>query len=184
MLPKLSPVASLLIFLITVPVFPQVRVAQGPLPIIQVTGRVKVNGGEVQNNTVIFSGVTIQTAATNSSAVVSLGKLGRLELQENTEIKIEFNDVRMLILLLKPGRIRLSTPSGVGATVRSAELQAIVDKTGANEFSLETTCTNVTVNTKTGQVLLGVGGRPTLEVKRISAGSSETVDTPKAIGCK
>jgi hypothetical protein len=181
--PKLRPASALLLSLIILPVFSRINHAQGPLPIIQVIGKVKVNGGEVQTNTVIFSGVTIQTAPTNSSAVVSLGKLGRLELQENTEIKIDFSDTRMVILLMRPGRIRLSTPTGIGATVRSAEIQAVVDRAEQNEFSLETSCNSVTVNTKSGRVILGVGGT-TLVVKRIPAGSSETVDTPKSISCK
>lgn len=183
MLPKLSPVPTLILLLTILTIFHKNVSAQGPLPIIQVTGKVKVNGGEVQTNTVIFSGVTIQTAVTNSSAVVSLGKLGRLELQENTEIKIDFSDTRMVILLMKPGKIRLTTPPGVGATIRSAEIQAVVDKAEQNEFSLETTCNSVTVNTKSGRVILGVGGS-TLVVKRIPAGSTETVDTPKSLTCK
>lgn len=183
MLPKLSPALFLLILLTNLVFVPQAGLAQGPLPIIQVTGKVRINGGEVQSNTVIFSGVTIQTAATNSSAVVSLGKLGRLEILENTELKLDFSDTRMVILLMRPGKVRISTPAGIGATVRSAEIQAVVDKAEANEFSLETSCNNVTINTKSGKVILGVGGS-TLVVKRIPAGSSETVDTPKSLTCK
>ena len=181
--PKLRPLSGLIFPLLFLVVLSAESYSQGPLPIIQVTGKVKVNGGEVESNSVIFSGVTIQTTATNSSAVVSLGKLGRLEILENTELKIDFSDTRMVILLMKPGKIRLSTPPGIGATIRSAEIQAIVDKVEENEFSIETTCNNVTVNTKSGRVILGVGGE-TLVVKRIPAGSSETVPTPKSISCK
>ena len=183
MSPKLHLVPGLILPIIVFSVFVRTGLTQGPLPIVQVTGKVRVNGGEVRSGTPIFSGVTIHTAATNSSAVISLGKLGRLEILEDTELKIEFSDARMVLLLLKPGRIRLSTPAGVGATVRSAEIQAIVDKAAPNDFSLETSCDKVTVETRSGRVLLGVGG-PTLVVKEILAGSSETVDTPKAIGCK
>ncbi len=183
MLLKLPPVLILVIVLNGLAFAPVAGFAQGPLPIIQVTGKVRVNGGEVETNTVIFSGVTIQTAPVNSSAVLGLGKLGRVELYENTEIKIDFSDTRMVILLMKPGKIRVSTPPGIGATIRSAEIQAIVDKAEQNEFTLQTTCSTVTVETKSGKVILGVGGTA-LVVKRINAGSVETVDTPKSVTCK
>jgi hypothetical protein len=150
---------------------------------ITVTGKVKVNRRYVPTGFPIWSGTTVETQAKGSSAVVSLGKLGRLDFQEGSEANIEFNDKRIVVTMLEAGRVRLATPAGVGARVRSVEAQVTADATQANEFSVDTSCGNIIVVTKTGQVTLQTGGRNPI-VKEILAGSTETVGTPNKAGCE
>src|ERR671936_2476830 len=58
---------------------------------LSVSGQVTVNGQAAISGATVFSDSVIATAA-NSSAVVSLGKLGRVELLPNTTVKLSFAD--------------------------------------------------------------------------------------------
>ena len=58
---------------------------------ITVTGQVTVNGQTAVSNSTIISGSTIVTGA-DSSAVVSLGKLGRVEVLADSNLVLNFSD--------------------------------------------------------------------------------------------
>src|ERR671939_540014 len=57
---------------------------------LSVSGQVTVNGQPAISGATVFTDSTIETAQ-NSSAVVSLGKLGRVELLPSTIMKLSFN---------------------------------------------------------------------------------------------
>src|SRR5215210_8930514 len=63
----------------------------GPTGDLSVVGEVSVNGTNAISGATVFSDSTITTGQ-NSSAVVSLGKLGRVELLPNSNIKLSFTD--------------------------------------------------------------------------------------------
>ena len=67
---------------------PGAKVASGEL---SVSGQVTVNGQKVISGGTLFSGSTIVTAA-NSSAIVSLSKLGRVELAPNSSLILNFTE--------------------------------------------------------------------------------------------
>src|SRR5947208_16780406 len=67
---------------------PVQKAASGEL---SVSGQVTVNGQAAISGATVFSDSVIATAA-GSSAVVSLGKLGRVELLPNTNVKDSFAD--------------------------------------------------------------------------------------------
>src|SRR2546423_12249887 len=63
----------------------------GPTGDLSVVGEVSVNGTSAISGATVFSDSTIATGQ-NSSAVVSLGKLGRVELLPNSSLKLSFTD--------------------------------------------------------------------------------------------
>src|SRR5690348_15259476 len=62
---------------------------------ITVTGQVTVNGQAAVSGSTIMSGSTIVTGP-DSSAVVSLGKTGRIEVFGNTNINLQFTDTSIV----------------------------------------------------------------------------------------
>lgn len=82
---------------------------------LTVTGMVKVNGQPAATGDIVASGSGIETAA-RSSAVVSLGKLGRVEALPETQMKLRYDD-RSISILIEAGSVRVETGPGVTATV-------------------------------------------------------------------
>src|ERR687883_1956590 len=78
---------------------------------LSVSGQVTINGQSAISGATVFSDSTIETAA-NSSAVLSLGKLGRVELLPSTVMKVSFNQTG-ITAMLQSGRARVSIPAGI-----------------------------------------------------------------------
>jgi hypothetical protein len=135
---------------------------------LSVSGQVTVNGQSAISGATVFSDSTVETAK-GSSAVVSLGKLGRVELLPGTIMKISFNETGMSGML-SAGRVRVSSSSGVSATVETKDGSVIADNTQANAFTIDTECGNTIVATQVGKVELRAGSA----VKQIAAGSQDT----------
>ena len=93
--------------------------AQDPIGMLTVTGMVKVNGQPAATGDIVASGSTVETAK-GSSAVVSLGKLGRVEALPETRMKLRY-DTTSISILLSAGSVRVSTGEGVAATVITKE---------------------------------------------------------------
>src|SRR5438045_4835305 len=90
---------------------------------LSVSGQVSVNGQSAISGATVFSDSVIATAA-NSSAVVSLGKLGRVELLPNTSIKLSFSDAN-ISGSLEAGRVQVSTLAGTSAIVTTKAAPAV-----------------------------------------------------------
>src|SRR5207245_4022525 len=58
---------------------------------ISVTGQVTVNGQAAVSNSTVLTGSTIVTG-TGSSATISIGKTGRLELSGDSNLTLQFSD--------------------------------------------------------------------------------------------
>jgi hypothetical protein len=82
---------------------------------LTVTGMVKVNGKPAATGDIVASGSEVETAK-GSSAVVSLGKLGRVEALPSTRMMLRYNDSSISVLI-EAGSVRVSTGEGVTATV-------------------------------------------------------------------
>ena len=135
---------------------------------LSVSGQVTVNGQSAISGATVFSDSTVETAK-GSSAVVSLGKLGRVELLPGTIMKISFNETGMTGML-SAGRVRVSSSSGISAIVETKDGSVIADNTQANAFTVDTECGNTIVATQVGKVELRAGS----SVKQIAAGSQDT----------
>jgi hypothetical protein len=135
---------------------------------LSVSGQVTVNGQSAISGATVFSDSTVTTAK-GSSAVVSLGKLGRVELLPDTTLKLSFTD-SSITAMLDSGRVRVSTPAGVSATVNTKDGSVIADNTQADAFMVDTECGNTIVATQVGRVELRAGSK----VSQIAAGSQDT----------
>jgi hypothetical protein len=83
---------------------------------LTVTGMVKVNGKPAATGDIVASGSVVETAK-GSSAVVSLGKLGRVEATAETKMTLRYGDDNIGVLL-DMGIVKVSTGEGVTATIK------------------------------------------------------------------
>ena len=141
---------------------------QGPTGDLSVVGEVSVNGTSAISGATVFSDSTITTGQ-NSSAVVSLGKLGRVELLPNSSLKLSFTD-KGVSGMLESGRVRVSSSSGVSASVTTKDGVALADANQPNVFMVDVECGNTVVSTQSGRVELRAGNT----VKQIAAGGQDT----------
>ena len=83
---------------------------------LTVTGMVKVNGKPAATGDIVVSGSVVETAK-GSSAVVSLGKLGRVEATAETKMTLRYGEMNIGILL-DAGIVKVTTGEGVTATIK------------------------------------------------------------------
>ena len=65
---------------------------------ITVTGQVTVNGQAAVSNATIISGSSVVTGA-DSNAIISLGRIGRVEVLANSNITLNFSDNSIVAIL-------------------------------------------------------------------------------------
>lgn len=144
----------------------------------QVQGEVTVNGAAAVSGAAFSSESSITTAA-RSSAVVSLGKLGRVEVFPESTMKVIFGDPNVSVAMLDQGRVRISTSSNINASANTKEGNIRTTGQQRNEFIVDTTCGNTFVSVKRGTVDIRTGE----DVKQVAAGNHDSVGTAKP-GCK
>ena len=145
---------------------------------ITVTGQVTVNGQSVVSNSTVVSGSTIATSG-NSTAVVSLGKTGRLELQPDSNLTLKFTD-GSITGILSAGKVRVSNNAGVATTITTKDGVAIADAGQADTFVVEVECSHSHVDTMSGLVTLRSGNND----KQVAAGTDATAGNLSQAGCK
>lgn len=145
---------------------------------ITVTGQVTVNGQAAVSGATIMSDSMIATAK-GSSAVVSLGKLGRVEVQPETTMTLKFSD-GSIIAMLDSGRVRISSSSGVASTVTTKNATFTGDMGQANNYVVEAECSHSHVDATSGLVTM----REAANSKQVAAGSTATAGNLTQAGCK
>ncbi len=145
---------------------------------ITVTGQVTVNGQTAVSNSTVLSGSTIVTGS-DSSAVVSLGKTGRIEVLANSNLTLSFTD-SSIIGTLSEGKYRISNATGVSATMATKNATVLADAGQANSFVIEVECSHTHVDTTTGLVTMREGTSD----KQVVAGTSSTAGNLTQTGCK
>jgi len=140
---------------------------QGPTGDLSVVGEVTVNGTSAISGATVFSDSTVTTAK-GSSAVVSLGKLGRVEVLPESSVKLSFNETGVTGML-DQGRVRVSSSSGMSAVVTTKDGSAVADSAQPNVFTVDVECGNTLVATQSGRVELRAGNA----VKQIAAGNQD-----------
>lgn len=135
---------------------------------ISVIGEATVNGTRTTSGTTVFSDSTVTTAK-GSSAVVSLGKLGRVEVLPESTVKLAFDDAGVTCLL-EAGRVRVSTSSGFNGSVNTKDGVVAADNAQGNSFTVDVECGNTIVSTQSGRVELRAGST----VKQSAAGSQDS----------
>ena len=139
---------------------------------LKIEGQVSVNGTAAISGATVFSDSTVTTAA-RSSAVVSLGKLGRVEVLPSTTMKLNFEDPNVSVAMLDAGRVRISSSSNVTAKVTTRDGEVVSTGNQRNAFTVDTSCGNTFVAVKNGTVELRAGST----VKQIAAGNQDTAGT-------
>ena len=140
--------------------------------LLQVNGTVTVNGAAAIAGATVSSDSSITTAA-RSSAVVSLGKLGRVEVLPDSTMQLSFGDSDVSVSMLDQGRVRISSSSNVTAAVTTNDGQITSTGNQRNVFIVDTSCDNTFVSVKRGSVELRAGST----VKQIAAGNQDTAGT-------
>src|SRR6185295_4191862 len=123
----------------------------GPTGDLSVVGQVSVNGASAISGATVFSDSTITTKK-RSSAVVSLGKLGRVEVLPESTMKLSLTGSRITVRMLNAGRVRMSSSSGTALTVITKDGEATGDSSLKNEIVIDTRCGNTTVFVKKGKL--------------------------------
>jgi len=147
----------------------QVTQVNGKVTLKQADGSVMVDGQPAKLNSAISSGSTVTTAK-GSSAVVSLGKLGRVEVMPSSTMKLEYGNTGGASAMLSQGRVRVSSSSGVSATVKTGDAEIISNPSRASRFTLDVSCGDTLVSVQSGRVELRAGN----SVKQIAAGGQDT----------
>lgn len=145
---------------------------------ITVTGQVTVNGQTAISNATIVSGSTIVTGA-NSSAIVSLGKVGRVEVLADSNVVLNFSDSN-IVAILSSGKAKVSTAAGVAGTVTTKDTTVIADSAQADNFVVEVECSHTHVDTTAGMVTMREGSAD----KQVAAGTSASAGNLAQTGCK
>jgi hypothetical protein len=151
---------------------------------ITVTGQVTVNGQSVVSNATFTSG-SVVTTGTAASAVINLGKNGRVEVLSDSSLTLKFTD-NSIVGMVTSGKIRVSNAAGIATTVTTRNSTIIADSGQANTFGVdvgcgdEDRCTQTYVETTTGLVTLRNGSND----KQVAAGTDATYGNPSQTGCK
>ncbi len=151
---------------------------------ITVNGQVSVNGQSVVSNSTIVSGSTI-TTGTNSSAIIDLGKNGRVEVFSDATVSLKFTD-NSILGVLSSGKVQVSNSSGIATSFTTKNATVVADSAQTNTFSIdvgcadETRCTQTYVETTVGLVILRNGATD----KQVAAGTDATLGNPSQTGCK
>jgi len=146
---------------------------KGPSGELSVSGQVTVNGRAAISGATVLSDSIVATGP-NSSATITLGKLGRLELFPNTTAKVSFMEAN-ISALLEAGRIQVSTLAGVSAIVTTKDGAAVADARQAAIFTVDIECGNTIVASQGGLVELRAGGK----TKPVAVGTSESAGDPQ-----
>lgn len=133
---------------------------------LSVVGEVTVDGQRVTSGGTFFSNSTIVTA-TNSSAILSLGRLGRIELLANSSLNLTLAD-NLITGTMYAGRSRVSTPAGVAVDIATKDGAVKVDGRQATSFDVNTENVSTIVATETGLAELKSGA----VVNEVAAGEN------------
>ena len=139
---------------------------------LSVSGQVTVNGQKMISGGTLFSDSAIVTAD-QSSAVVSISKLGRVELAPNSSLRVSFVD-QSLTAMLETGTAHVSTLAGISVNLTTKDGAVLVDGSQATSFTVNAMRGRTSIATESGLAQLRAGGT----LKQIAAGESATAGTP------
>ena len=139
---------------------------------LSVSGQVTVNGQKMVSGGTVFSDSTISTAA-QSSATVSISKVGRVELAPNSNLRLSFAD-KSITAMLETGSAQVSTLTGTTVNFTTKDGTVLVDGNQPTTFSVSASRGRTSVTTLSGIAQFKAGG----SVKQIAAGESATAGVP------
>jgi len=145
---------------------------------ITVSGQVTVNGQPAVSNSTILSGSSIVTAP-GSSATISLGKTGRIEVLEDSNISLRFSE-NSIVGMVSQGKVRVANAAGVATTVTTKDTTILADAGQADSFLVEVECSHTHVDTTAGVITMREGTND----KQVVAGTTAVAGNLSQTGCK
>jgi ferric-dicitrate binding protein FerR (iron transport regulator) len=139
---------------------------------LSVSGQVTVNGQKVISGGTVFSDSTISTAA-QSSASVSISKVGRVELSPNSNLRLSFAE-NNITAMLETGSAQVSTLAGTTVNLTTKDGVVVVDGTQPTTFTVSASRGRTSLATLSGVAQFKAGGA----VKQVAAGESATAGVP------
>jgi hypothetical protein len=131
-------------------------------------GQVSVNGQTSVTGATVFSDSTI-TTGTDSTAIITIGKLGRIELFPNTTLKLSFSDSGMSGEL-SAGKVAVTSMSGKTSSITTKDGVVTGDTNQTDIFFVDVQCGDTRVETQSGLAVLRAGGND----QQVAAGKSAT----------
>ncbi len=146
--------------------------------IITITGNVRVNGQPIISDATIVSGSRIETAS-NSTAVVTINKVGKVELAPETSLTLRFSGSSM-IGIVDSGKVTVFNNAGIATTFTTKDATVIADAGQANNFVIEVECSHTHVDTIIGLVTMRTGNTD----KQVAAGTDAVAGDMQQPNCK
>jgi hypothetical protein len=162
-------VAVLSVYSMVVLASPGAAMPSGELSII---GQVSVNGEKVISGGTLFSDSVVATAE-KSSAIISISKLGRVELAPNSSLKLSFTD-KSVMGLLETGTAHVSTLAGITVNVTTKDASVIVDGSQPTSFTVSSSLTTLLTTHSGIAKLQSFGG----SVRQVAAGENASAGNP------
>jgi hypothetical protein len=132
-------------------------------------GGVTLNGIPATSGATVFSGSQIKTEA-NSAAMISLGKMGQIDLQPGSELTLRL-EAGSIGGHLRSGRATISAPAGVVVNLATADGVAVADGKQASVLTVDVTAGNTRVASARSEARVTTGN----QVEMVAAGQEVSV---------
>ena len=139
---------------------------------LSVSGQVTVNGQEMVSGGTVFTDSTISTAP-QSSASVSIPKVGRVELSANSNLRLSFSE-KSITAMLETGSAQVSTLAGTTVNLTTKDGTVVVDGSQATSFMVSASRGRTSMTTLSGIAQFRTG----TTLKQVAAGESAVAGTP------
>jgi phage baseplate assembly protein gpV len=139
---------------------------------LSVSGQVTVNGQKVVSGGTVFTDSTISTAP-QSSASVSIPKVGRVELSANSNLRLSFSE-KSITAMLETGSAQVSTLAGTTVNLTTKDGTVVVDGSQPTSFTVSASRGRTSMSTLSGVAEFRVGN----STKQVAAGESAVAGTP------
>ncbi len=134
-------------------------------------GQVTLNGINTTSGATVFGGSQIKTGA-NGSAIISLGKMGQVDLEPETELTLRL-EAGVIGGHLRSGRATISAPAGVAVNLATTDGVAVADGKQASVLTVDMTSGNTRVASVRSEAKVTAGN----QVEVVAAGQEVSVGT-------
>lgn len=138
---------------------------------LSVRGQVTLNGIQATSGATVFGGGQIKTRA-NSSATISLGKMGQVDLEPESELTLRL-EAGVIGGHLRSGRATISAPAGIAVNLATADGVAVADGKQASVLKVDVTSGNTRVASVRSEARVTSGSK----VEVVAAGREVSVGT-------
>ncbi|HEX4948570.1 MAG TPA: hypothetical protein VFZ34_17985 [Blastocatellia bacterium] len=132
-------------------------------------GQVTLNGISASSGAAIFGGSQLKTG-TASLATISLGKMGQIDIEPESELTLRL-DAGAIGGYLRSGRATISAPAGVAVNMATADGGAVADGQQASVLTVDVTSGNTRVASVRSEAKVTAGNR----VEVVAAGQEVSV---------